>query len=377
LNLGSIIHRRFQVARVYGIPVRIDARWFVVFALSVWLIATNLQNPIQLIQVRLPPLAPVFAWLLAFLTTGALFLSIFGHELSHALVGRAEGIEIEEIVLHPFGGLARLRSEPHSPGAEFRIAIAGPAASFLFGLIGSVAATIAYMLHYPTAVVLFAFVGWGNMLLAVFNLFPGYPLDGGRVLRALLWRSSGDISDATRKAGLCGLGIGIFLIVFGIFVFVAWQASLLGLWSILIGLFLADAAAKVVRAAGGAKELTVGQVMAAPIVVEPQMSVGQFINAILPAHQQTSFPVARNGQLHGMLSLLDLKAVPRERWSQVHISEVMRPVGPMLFASEDTPMKRAEKLMQQNGLGALAIVDGHGRLVGYLRKGKVTKRNRQ
>ena len=125
MNIWKLIHRQISVARVYGIPVRIDYRWFAVFALSVWLISLNLQRGVH----NLPPVEPISAWILAVLTTLAFFLSVFGHELSHALVGRMEGIEIEEIVLHPFGGLARLKSEPDTPGAEFRIAVAGPAAT--------------------------------------------------------------------------------------------------------------------------------------------------------------------------------------------------------------------------------------------------------
>ena len=132
----SFYKRKITVARVYGIPVRIDYRWFLVFALSVWLVANNLHRaPIQLPGILMPPVDTLTAWILGVITTAALFLSVFGHELSHALMARAEGIEIEEIVLHPFGGLARLRTQPDSPRAEFRIAVAGPAASFLFALI--------------------------------------------------------------------------------------------------------------------------------------------------------------------------------------------------------------------------------------------------
>src|SRR6478672_9077286 len=119
MNLLELYRRQLTVARIYGIPVRIDFRWFVVFFLSVWLIAINLERGgIYVGVVKLLPVTTAAAWLLAILSTFGLFLSVFGHELSHALMGRAEGIEIEEIVLHPFGGLARLRNEPESPGAE-------------------------------------------------------------------------------------------------------------------------------------------------------------------------------------------------------------------------------------------------------------------
>ena len=118
MPIADFYRRRITVARVYGIPVRIDYRWFVVFAMSAWLIATNLGHGGMWVgQVQLPPVDSATAWILGMITTLGLFISVFGHELSHALMGRAEGIEIEEILLHPFGGLARLRNEPHSPGA--------------------------------------------------------------------------------------------------------------------------------------------------------------------------------------------------------------------------------------------------------------------
>src|ERR1700692_1480808 len=175
MRFTRIFERRLTIARVYGIPVRIDYRWFAVVALSVWLIESNLQRHlIQVGNVSLPPVAPVTAWFLGVITTAGLFLSVFGHELSPALMARAEGIEIEEIVLHPFGGLARLRTEPQNPRAEFRIAFACPPSSFLFALLAFGGAKIAALGGYTATVVVFFLIASGNLLLALFNLFPGY-----------------------------------------------------------------------------------------------------------------------------------------------------------------------------------------------------------
>src|SRR5262249_40429010 len=149
MSFLAFYKRQITVARIYGIPVRIDYRWFVVFFLSVWLIAENLaRGGMWVFEIKLLPVDTMTAWLLAIVSTVGLFLSVFGHELSHALMGRAEGIEIEEIVLHPFGGLARLRNEPDSPGAEFRIAVAGPAASFVFAVVSFVFMLAAKAGHY-------------------------------------------------------------------------------------------------------------------------------------------------------------------------------------------------------------------------------------
>src|SRR5258708_19530534 len=199
-NSTGFFKRQILIAQVYGIPVRIDYRWFIVFALSVALMAAKgRKHLMQLFACNLPARGELTAWVLGIATTLGLFLSVFGHELSHALMGRTEGIEIEEIVLHPFGGLARLRTQPENPGAEFRIAVAGPAASFIFGLIAFGGMMLTALLQFNFGTAFFFFIGAGNLLLAVFNLFPGYPLDGGRVLRAIIWKRSGSMRDATRS----------------------------------------------------------------------------------------------------------------------------------------------------------------------------------
>src|SRR5205085_2193335 len=210
-------------------------RWFIVFALSTWLLAANFQRGFWDVQ-----LTDTSSLVVGIITTLLLFLSVFGHELSHALAAQGEGIEIEEIVLHPFGGLARLRREPDSPRAEFRIAVAGPAASFLFSLIGFVGAKLGAMTGSNSVVAVCFFVGAGNLLLAVFNLFPGYPLDGGRVLRAIIWKRSGSIRDATRIAGFWGQLMSLVLIPFGVYMALAptFHAYFMGLWSVLVGVFL-------------------------------------------------------------------------------------------------------------------------------------------
>jgi Zn-dependent protease len=371
VNIGKLIHRQISVARVYGIPVRIDYRWFVVVGVSVWLVSMSLQKGIR----GLPPLEPVVAWVLGVITTLALFLSVFGHELSHALVGRMEGIEIEEIVLHPFGGLTRFKHEPDTPGAEFRIAIAGPAASFMFAVLAFGAYQIALVGGYRTAAAILFFIGAGNLLLSVFNLLPGYPLDGGRVLRALLWRRRGNITEATRIAGLCGMFIAVTLIIIGIYMAVSpkVQGTLSGLWSVLVGLFLFDAAAGVVKHARNMKQATVADTMSAPVAIEPDVLISYFVDTILPMHRRVSFPVAKGRQLHGILALEDLKSLPRERWRQTRARDVMRPIDVTLFIESSATMARADEIMQSNGVGSVAVVDHTGQLVGFLQQGRLKK----
>jgi Zn-dependent protease/predicted transcriptional regulator len=374
VSFKDFFKRQILVARVYGIPVRIDYRWFLIFALSVLLIASNLhKSTLQLVTFRLPPSDVPTAWVLGVITTLALFLSVFGHELSHALMARAEGIEIEEIVLHPFGGLARLRTQPDSPRAEFRIAVAGPAASFLFSLIGFAGAKLGAMIGWNALVAVSFFVGAGNLLLAVFNLFPGYPLDGGRVLRAIIWKRSGNMRDATRIAGFCGQLISLVLIAFGLYMALAptFRAYFMGLWSVLVGVFLLGAATSVVR--GTRAPVTIAQAMSAPVAVGPDMPITRFIDEFLPLHRYSSFPVARDRRLMGILMLEDLKRLPREQWRGRYVRDVMRAVNQTLFVSPDTTIESANELIERNGTGAVAVVNGTGELVGFMRRGKLKR----
>src|SRR5437868_6539658 len=375
MTFKDFFKRQIMVARVYGIPVRIDYRWFLIFALSVLLIASNLhKSTLQLVTFRLPPTDVLSAWILGIITTLALFLSVFGHELSHALMAIAEGIEIEEIVLHPFGGLARLRTQPDSPRAEFRIAVAGPAASFLFSLIGFVGAKLGAMAGSNSVVAVCFFVGAGNLLLAVFNLFPGYPLDGGRVLRAIIWKRSGSIRDATRIAGFCGQLMSLVLIAFGVYMALAptFHAYFMGLWSVLVGVFLLGAATSVVRSAR--EPSTVAEAMSPPISIEPDVPISNFIDQVLPLHRHASFPVAHDRRLLGILSLEDLKKIPREKWRGLRVRDTMRTVSSQLFVPQNAPLESVDQLIEHNGFGADAVINQSGDLVGFLRRGRLRKK---
>jgi Zn-dependent protease len=380
MGFPEFFKRQLTIARVYDIPVRIDYRWFVVVGLSIWLIASNLQNnAIQLGNVPVPPHALITAWILGLITTAGLFLSVFGHELAHALMARAEGLEIEEIVLHPFGGLARLKSEPQNPRAEFRIAFAGPASSFLFALLTFCGAYVAAVANYEGTFVVFFLIASGNLLLALFNLFPGYPLDGGRVLRAILWRRSGNIVEATRQAGICGVLIGGVLVVFGVYILISpnWRATqhyFMGGWSILVGLFLLDTAAKVVKGARDVRLATVADAMSAPFALEPGLTINRLVDDVLPLHRQTTFAVAVDGRLHGILSLEDVKAISRERWAATRVQAVMRPVEPGFFVEPSTTLDSAQAVMKENGVGAVAVVNDGGKLVGFLQSGRIRRR---
>lgn len=365
----EFLKRQILVAHVSQIPVRIDMRWFFVFALMSWITAANLSSA-KLIDNFLISL--VFG----LLTTLVLFVSIFLHEYAHAWAARLEGVEVLEIVLHPFGGLARFRREPDTPRAEFRIAIAGPAASFLLALAFAGLMAIANSLELKILVTIAFFLALWNFLLAVFNLFPGYPLDGGRVLRAFLWRRGTDLNEATVTTGRFGKIIAVSLIGFGLAILLFTDGGFFtGFWTILVGIFLFDAAHGIIKQVNEFENLSVEEAMQLPVTVEPETSVLKFVDTILPLHRRTVFLVAENKQFYGVLMLEDLKKLPRDDWHKTKIRDMMRAVTPEHFVETTATMTEAKILLRENGIGALGVINTRGELVGYLQRGRLRKRS--
>jgi len=357
--------RQFVIARVSGIPVRADYRWFLVLALMSWITASGIHSLTGNIFT---------SFLFGLTTTLVFFASIFIHELAHAVAGRMENVQVVEIVLHPFGGLTRFRHAPDTPRAEFRSAVAGPAASFLLSLffLGVMAAFNA--LEADILARLFFTLCLLNFLLAVFNMFPGYPLDGGRVLRAYLWKRGTDLNEATILTGRCGQVIAAIFIAFGVAVALVQADFFTGFWTILVGLFLYDAAKGIIKEVKDSEEKIVEEVMQLPISIAPEIDVLHFVDRILSLHRRTIFPVAKDKQLYGMLTLEDLKKLPRSDWSKTKIQSVMRPITPDYFVETDTSLTEAREIMHENGIGAVGVIDGYGNLVGFLQSRKKTKK---
>ncbi len=357
--------KQILVAHISGIPVRIDYRWFFVLVFVTWLAANSILKIIDNL---------LMASILGLVTTLLFFASIILHELAHAFVARMEGIGILDIVLHPFGGMARMHREPDTPRAEFRIAIAGPAASFLLGLAFLALMTGSQSIGTKALTPVFFLLFFSNILLAIFNLFPGYPLDGGRVLRAFLWRRGKDLNEATALTGRFGQIIAVVLIVFGIFVALV-RADVTGLWTIVVGVFLFDAAREIISQINNLDNLTVSEVMQIPIAVEPGATVQQFVDRLVTLHRREIFPVAAEKQFYGFVLLEDLKNLPREKWNTTKIEKIMRPVTPNYFVEAESYLTEAQELMRINGIGALGVIDKQGKLVGYIQRGRIKRRS--
>ena len=357
----EIFKRQFLLARVGGVPVMIDYRWFFVLAFMTWLTANSIFAVVKDVFISI-----LLGLIAAFLFFGSILL----HEIAHAVVAKWENIGVKEIVLHPFGGMARMRREPDTPRAEFRIAAAGPAASFLLAIAALIPLAISNSLGTNALSNIFYLLFFGNLMLAIFNLFPGYPLDGGRVLRAFLWRRGKDLNEATALTGHFGQMIAAVLIVFGFVAALVWSDFLTGLWTILVGFFLFDAATGIVRQINRQENLIVEQVMRLTVSVEPEITVQQFVDRILTVHRREIFTVAKDRQLYGILTLADLKKLPREDWQKTLVRNAMRPITPNLFVESHTPLPEARILMNENGIGALGVIDEKGNLVGFLNSGR-------
>ncbi len=319
------------LGRLGGVEVRINWSWLVVFALIVWSLAATVfpsQNPRLSDRVHL---AMAVAAALVF------FASVLLHELGHAWQARREGIEIDGITLWLFGGVAELKGSFPSPGAEFRVAIAGPLVSLVLG-VGFMVLALAGL---PSAVDgVAAWLGYINLLLLVFNLIPALPLDGGRVLRAALWRARGDLGWATRVGAEIGRGFGYLFIGLGVVMFIV-EGSFSGAWLAFIGWFLLQAAtaeARYVATDQALAGLQVRDLMARkPVTVDPDLTVGQFMDEIARSRRFTTYPVVdRSGGAIGLLAFSSVAAVPRSEWDSRRVRESMIPLNQVPLLAEST-----------------------------------------
>jgi Zn-dependent protease len=353
----EVFKRQMVLGHVSGIPVRADVRWFLVLFLMTGITAASIQPLVGNMAASV---------ILGFVTTIVFFVSIFLHEFAHALAARFERLQVVEIVLHPFGGLTRFAHEPRTPRAEFRIAIAGPAASFLLAVVFALLMTAASSAGLDILWTLLFLLALANFLLAVFNLFPGYPLDGGRVLRAYLWRNGKDLNEATILTGRCGQVIAVGLFVLGAFFVIARGQFFTGFWAMLTGFFLFDSARSIIGEVRALEHRVVGDVMTLPVAIAPGAFIQHVIDNVLPMNRQAAFPVAQQRKLYGILLLADLKEVPKDDWRKLVVRDVMRPIASNHFVEADTLLADARRLMRTNGVGALGVVDESGNLVGFM-----------
>lgn len=370
--------RPFQLARLSGVPLMVDYTWLFVVLIYFWL-----GSQIYLVQ-QTGRIGLTEALVFGGFFTVLMFSSIIIHEIAHAFIAQQEGINTLEIRLHIFGGYARLAGDPKTALAELRIAIAGPVASFLLGAFFMMC-VILTQAFAPDAVrlslrELFLWLFRGNIALAMFNLIPGLPLDGGRVLRAYLWHRSNDILAATLVAKRLGVGLSYMLASYGIYRAIWYREPFVAVMLITLAFILKKAAEEDYRfrklqseyteqTGVNLQELsgTVATVMKqSPITVPPTMRISEFIDGVLAKHRQTNFPVALEGRLYGLLGLEKLRAVPESDWGKTIVRDVMHPVDDSLFVPMKASIEHATSKLKASPLQYLAVIDGDGILVGSL-----------
>jgi Zn-dependent protease len=344
----------FRIGRFGGIEVRLSWSLLAVFALIVWSLTDGVfpsQNPGL----------SHGSYLAMGIVAAVLFLaSILLHELGHSWVARREGIEVDSITLWLFGGVSQLKGRFTSPGAEFRTAVSGPLVSIGLGVLFVLIA----LADLPSAVDgVAAWLGYINLILAVFNLLPASPLDGGRVFHAALWRAKGDFPWATRVASEIGQGFAYLFIGLGLVMFI-FQGSFSGAWLAFVGWFLlqgARAEARYVATEQALGDLRVRDLMDRhPVTVDTDSTIGRFMDEVASSRRFTTYPVLEGERPVGLLPFASVAAVPRSEWDTRHVRDTMIPLDEVPLLTEDERAVDAlAELAAPRANRGLVVDDGH------------------
>ncbi|MGD9730215.1 MAG: site-2 protease family protein [Nitrospira sp.] len=364
----------WKIGRALGIPIRVHASWFLVFFLATWSLSTGY------LPDSLPGLSPERYWAMGAVAAILLFFSVLLHELGHSYVALYYRIPIDQITLFIFGGVAHMRREAPSPQAEFLIAVAGPAVSFVIGgicfLLVLLAEAVQRQQGLQGVIMLGVLLGMVNVQLGLFNLIPGFPLDGGRVLRAGLWAWGKDFYRATRQAAVVGLAFGaIFGLVGLIVVYGAASGELPaammsnGGWVVFIGMFLFAAALASRRQAVLRQSLAtipIRDMMVTTVVSIPaQCTLHEAVNQYFQAYGYGGFPVLDDRRLVGLLTVFEVQGVAPALWAWRQVDHVMRPVSESLVITPEVPVIHAMERMARGGWDRLVVMQD-GEVVGLV-----------
>ncbi|MDQ3810474.1 MAG: site-2 protease family protein [Chloroflexota bacterium] len=356
----------FKIARVAGIDIGIHYTWLFAFVLIAWSLAAGF-FPSTFVGFDMTTY-----WVLGAVGALGLFASVLFHELSHSFVALARGMSVHSITLFIFGGVSNLQSEAEEAKDEFLVAVVGPLSSFVL-------AAVFWALEQPLSPsspvgALFGYLAFVNLMLGVFNLVPGFPLDGGRVLRSIVWAVTGSLRRATAIASFAGQGIGFLLIFWGLSRIFAGD-FLGGLWTAFIGWFLNNAAEGTRQQQAVREQLRgvrVVQVMdPRPPVVEPGLSVYDFVFEHVLFRGQRAVLVGRQGRLLGIASITDAKRIPQTAWPTTPIEQIMSHV-PLRSVPADADLAEGLRLLTENGLNQVPVVDD-GTLLGMLSRADVLR----
>jgi Zn-dependent protease len=357
-----------RLGRIRGIEVGIHYSWLIVFILFSFLLAEG----------QFPDMYEDWSasqyWSVAVLAVLLLFFSVLVHEFGHALVAQSRGVGVNSITLFIFGGVASLQRESEEPGDEFLIAIAGPLASVLMaGIFG--AAWLALRDSSEQAGALFGYLAYINLFLAVFNLIPGFPLDGGRVLRAIIWKATGSVRRATNIASGIGIALGTVFVVFGLLLIVT-GSIINGLWMAAIGWFLQNAAdqnRRAVEQQSVLKGVTVRDLMnPRPVTVTPDVDLETLADSYVLRYNARGMPVVEDGLMVGIVTVTNIREIPRERWREARVRDVMTPAAELRSIAPTGEVTDALQVMAEHDFHQLPVVE-NGRLIGLLTRNELIR----
>ncbi|MCL4474638.1 MAG: site-2 protease family protein [Nitrospirae bacterium] len=362
---SSLEHGSWKIGTVMGIPIRVHFSWLIIFGMITWSLSTFY------FPKAAPQLPTLSFWVAGAIAAILLFVSVALHELAHSVIALRYRLPIVNITLYIFGGVSQMKAEPPDPGAELRIAVAGPLSSFVLSFL--------FLLLYfavtgELARALFSYLAQLNLILGVFNLIPGFPMDGGRVVRAFIWKKSGDFFYATRKASGYGQKIALFFVFFGLFSLFAGLTG--GLWLMLIGWFLHTAAQASYQQASLQQTLAgvkVRAIMTREIITMPSdMTVETAVNEYFLRYGYGGFPVMGKERFLGFVTLKEVKDVPRERWHEVKVSAILTPHDRRGEVSENDDALKALELMISEDQGRLAVME-QDKLTGLITRNGIAK----
>ncbi len=355
-----------RIGNLFGIPFFINPSWFFVLGLVTWSYGSSL--------TEFPELTGIMPWLLGLVAALLLFSSVLAHELGHSFVAISQGISVKSITLFIFGGLATLEKESETPLQAFLVAIAGPLVSILlFGVFSFVAVTLPLSLPMRAVVSLVAYI---NLVLAVFNMIPGLPLDGGNVLKAIVWKITGNPNRGVIFAGRVGQVIGWIAIALGI-LSVLGISQIGSIWTLLIGTFLLQNAGFAAQSAAVQDKLSQytaeDAVIADSPIVNQNLSIREFVNNYVIGKERWKkfLVVDDNQQLTGAVTTEDLKLIATSQWNDVYLHELVKPVPETDTIPANTSLLEAAKLFETKNAPALVVVNDSGQVLGLLEKASI------
>lgn len=356
-----------RIGKIWNIPISLHVSWFFIFGLLTWSLATG-YFPTEYMQ-----LSKILHWGLAVVTSLLFFGSVLSHELGHSYVALKRQIPVKGITLFIFGGVAQISQEPRSAADEFKVAITGPLVSlFLAGVFALLwvldrslpvlAAPSIYLLRI-------------NLILALFNMIPGFPLDGGRVLRAVVWKITGSFHRATQIASMCGQVVAFGFMGIGVLITISGQVFN-GLWLVFIGWFMQNAAASAyaqLTVQESLQRIKVSDVMSRDLVKVPSLTpLSRLVDENILSGGQRTFFVADNGTLLGMVTLRDITEVPKTLWGFTTIGKIMRPFQRLLTVSPQTNLLTALQQMDSANVAQVPVVESSN-LVGMLSREQIVR----